>query len=87
MIIVEVIAALLVLGLAVTIAYAIVVGILGIVGAIRFVRCDHCGRLGTTSIAEPLRSCVHCRHGRLLHPIHDWAHAQSPGTRGPVRHV
>jgi hypothetical protein len=87
MIIVEVIAVLLVVGLAVTMAYGAVVGVLGIFGAVRFVRCDRCGRLGATSLAEPLRSCVHCRHGRLLHPFHAWAHAHAQGSSQPVPHL
>ena len=72
MIVFEIATGLLVAAAAVVMVYAGVVGLLGILGAVRFVRCDRCGSIGVTSLREPLRSCVHCRHGHLFHPIHEW---------------
>lgn len=77
----EIAAGLVVAATAVVMAYAGVVGLLGILGAVRFVRCSRCGRIGVTSLREPLSSCVHCRHGRLLHPLHEWHHASADIAR------
>lgn len=75
MIVIEVVGGLLITAAVVVMAYAGVVGFLGILGAVRFVRCDRCGHIGATSLRVPMRSCVHCRHGRLLHPIDAWHHS------------
>lgn len=55
-----------------------------------FIRCDHYGHLGVTSGTQPLRSSIHCSHGRLLHPLHEWHHTDAEvsdpyGAIGPGR--
>lgn len=77
MVVVEVVAAVLVLGLIVAATYAGLVGVLGVIGVVRFVRCDKCGRFGLTSPSEPLRACGRCRHGALLHPLYGRHHAKA----------
>ena len=66
------------------VAGASIAGLLGILGAVRFVRCDSCGRLGVSLPSVPLRSCVHCRHDLLLHPLHHHAHTAALPRERPV---
>ncbi|MGH9076658.1 MAG: hypothetical protein ACRDY0_04285 [Acidimicrobiales bacterium] len=82
----EVVAGVLVGALFVVGTAALWVGLLGAIGAVRFVRCDRCRRFGLTSLSAPLRECVRCRHGRLLHPmvtLHDahLFHHHGPSTQ------
>lgn len=85
MVIVEIVAGVLVCMLAIGTVIAIYVGLLGILGAVRLVRCDRCGHLGMTSASQPLRSCSHCHHGQLLHPLYALHHAHLYGVhRHPV---
>ena len=75
--VVEVLAGMLVATLLAVTTVMAYVGLLGILGGIRFVRCDRCGHLGLTSTLQPLRSCIYCRHGRLLHPLASLHHAHA----------
>lgn len=75
MVVVEVLAGVLVLALALVMTIGVYLGLLGFVGAVRLVRCDRCGHLGLTSASEPRRTCAVCRHGRLLHPLLTLHHA------------
>jgi len=75
----------LVASLAVVMALGGVFGLLGILGAVRVVRCDRCGRFGLTSLGTPLRSCVRCRHGVLLHPVAT-RHFLHAARHGGARH-
>jgi len=77
MVAVEVLTAVVVLALAIVTTAAFYVGVLGALGLIRYVRCDRCGHLGLTSASEPLRSCLHCRHGQLFHPHFALHHARA----------
>ena len=81
MIVVEVVAGVLVAASAIVVTMAGITGLLGILGAIRFVRCDRCRRLGISSPSLPLRSCVQCRHGLLLHPFYVRHHADASVAR------
>jgi hypothetical protein len=84
-VVVWVIGGLLVAALAVVMAFGGVLGALFAVGAVRVVRCDRCRRYGITSLAQPLRSCLHCRHGRLLHPLAwHYAHAEHVPSKRDV---
>ena len=69
MVVLEIFGAVLIFALGLSMTVALYVGLLGVLGAVRLVRCDRCGHLGPTSAREPLRSCPHCRHGLLLHPL------------------
>jgi hypothetical protein len=75
MVVLEVCAGVLIAALATATVGAIAVGMLGMAGAIRLAPCRRCGRLGVTSLDQPLRSCMHCRHGWVLHPLYQWHHA------------
>ena len=57
-----------VLGLAAT--AAIYVGVIGLLGGFYFARCAQCGHLTFSTTKWPTRSCVHCRHPVLMHPLH-----------------
>jgi hypothetical protein len=65
----EALASALVVLLALASLAALYVGILGIFGVAHLTRCDHCGRLAFTGGREPPRSCLYCRHERLVHPV------------------
>jgi hypothetical protein len=69
MVIVEVLTAALVAALALVTLLVMCEGLGGILGMIRFARCNRCGHLGMTSATEPIRACIRCRHGHLLHPL------------------
>lgn len=71
MVVVEIIGGLLVVSLAVAMAFAGFVGLLGILGAVRLARCENCGHLGVGASGER-PPCVYCRHVRVLHPVHEW---------------
>lgn len=81
----EVIGGILVAAVLLYTVFAALVGLLGAVGIVRIVRCTRCGRLGLCSRAEPLRSCVQCRHGWLLHPMYSWHAAEFHHTRPVAR--
>lgn len=66
---IEILVGVLVAILAVTTTFAALVGIAGLAGLVQLSRCEHCDRLTVTSGAQPLASCVNCRHERVLHPI------------------
>jgi hypothetical protein len=66
---IEILIGVLVAVLAVATTFAAIVGIAGLCGLVRLIRCEHCDRLTVTSGAQPLASCVNCRHERVLHPI------------------
>ncbi|MGH8989411.1 MAG: hypothetical protein ACRDXC_12600 [Acidimicrobiales bacterium] len=90
MLIVEIVAGVLVVALAVVMAVCGVVGLLGIIGAVRIVRCSHCRRIALSTASAPLRSCSRCRHGWLLHPLYQMQHAHRGSPRlesavGPTR--
>jgi hypothetical protein len=77
MVVEGVIAALvLVLGIATT--AAALVGIAGLAGVVRLVRCQQCGRLDMTSLSDPSRACVYCRHNLLFHPVYSLHHRHLP---------
>jgi hypothetical protein len=69
MVVVEILVVVLSTLLFIVVVAALWVGLLGVIGAVQFARCDRCGHLGLTSASEPLRACIRCRHGRLLHPV------------------
>lgn len=83
----EIVAIVLIAALAIFVVFAAVVGLLGVVGAVRFVRCTECGRLGLSSPAVPLRSCVYCRHGWILHPMYELHHTHAPNLHLPHVHL
>ena len=80
--IVEVVIGVLVSVLLVVTTIAALVGLAGMFGVLRIVRCKQCGRLDMTSASDPTRSCLYCRHERLLHPVsvlHHVPDAHHPG--------
>jgi hypothetical protein len=82
MLIVEVVCGALAVALVVVMALCGVTGLPGILGAVRFVRCTRCDHMGITSATAPVRSCVHCRLGWLLHPMVQLHHAHDVPPRG-----
>ena len=75
---VEVIAVVLAFALAIVTTFAALVGLMGVLGLTRVRRCGQCHRLNVTSLSEPLRACLHCRHSAMLHALngvhlHRWS--------------
>jgi hypothetical protein len=70
MIVLEVLLGVILLGFTVaTVVMAIVAG-LCLLGLLRFVRCPSCDRLSLVPPGSSERSCAHCRHPDLYHPLH-----------------
>lgn len=86
---IEILIGVLVAVLAAATTCAALIGLAGMLGVARLTRCEHCNHLGLTSGAQPLTSCMNCRHERVLHPI-AWRHehwADSHGDRRFARHA
>jgi len=49
---------------------AIYLGLLNWIGGVFVVRCANCRHLTLASKRQPQRSCPHCRHPVLMHPVH-----------------
>lgn len=75
--VVEVIAGVLVFVLLAATTVAALIGLAGAFGVFRLVRCAQCGRLDMSSATDPSRSCLYCRHDRLLHPMSLLRHAHT----------
>ena len=79
MITVEVIGAVLIIVLGVTVTWMAIVGLLGVTGAVRLRRCRTCGHLVTTT-PHIAPACPYCRHPRSLgHVVHMRLHHFLPG--------
>ena len=65
-----------VLALAATVA--IYIGLANWFGVAYVVRCAACHHLTLSSAKSPERSCPHCRHPALLHPIYTAGHREQP---------
>lgn len=63
---------------------AIYLGLLNWMGAFYVVRCAACHHLTFSSANQAQRSCPHCRHPALLHPMYA---ARHPHTLSEVRVV
>lgn len=81
MVVIEVVGAVLVIGLGVVATANLCFGLSGVVGAARLVRCERCGPLGVASADASLPACPRCRHERLSHPLHSLH--QGPDPIGP----
>jgi len=53
---------------------AIYIGLLNWMGALYVVRCQACHHLTFSTANQPERSCPHCRHPALMHPIYVMHH-------------
>jgi DNA-directed RNA polymerase subunit RPC12/RpoP len=79
MIVVEVVAGVLVLALAVAVTWMGIFGLLGAIGCVRLRRCRSCGHLAP-SATTPVMVCPYCRHQRLMHHrVHARLHHYFPG--------
>lgn len=65
-----------VIGTAATLA--IYLGLLNWIGGFFVVRCDECHHLTFSSANRSQRSCPHCRHPLLMHPIYSAHHSRGP---------
>jgi hypothetical protein len=70
--------------LAIATVAAIYMGLLNWMGAFFVVRCDSCHHLTFASANEAQKSCPHCRHPVLTHPLYSLHH---PGSLAQVRVV
>jgi hypothetical protein len=57
---------------------AIYLGLLNWIGAFYVVRCEACHHLTFSSMNQSPKSCPHCRHPALMHPIHSLRHSGAP---------
>jgi ribosomal protein S27E len=71
------VAVILIVGAAATLA--IYLGLLNWIGGFFVVRCDECHHLTFSSANQSRRSCAHCRHPILMHPIYSAHHSRAPG--------
>ncbi|MCB0942501.1 MAG: hypothetical protein KDB72_19935 [Mycobacterium sp.] len=53
---------------------AIYFGLLNWIGGAYVVRCARCHHLTVSSVRRQPRTCTHCRHPVLMHPVHAVRH-------------
>lgn len=70
MVVLEVVAGVMVLVLAVVTTVGVIIGCLSVLGALKFSHCEHCKRLTFMQRSEDERVCWQCRHALLIHPVH-----------------
>jgi ribosomal protein S27E len=80
----EVLTVALIMVLAVATTAAIYIGLLNWIGAFFVVRCAECHHLTFSSAKTAQKSCPHCRHPVLTHPLYAIHH---PRTHAQVRVV
>jgi hypothetical protein len=68
-IVLEVIGAVVLVGLMCATTYMAIFGGLGILGAVRYVCCPVCGHLTAVSGSAAPEACPHCRHVAMFHPL------------------